>query len=204
VQQKEKRKRKMISKEAHVAQIAQLFTAVDRGSDGSDRVSLVYNTLTSRNPTSKPLLPTQSPSLSQALTKNPRVPKSNPLPPSRWRRPPPTSRRSPPRCLPCPRSRTPPASTSTPTRQACPTSPPVDAPLPSGERERPLRLVRILAPSGKETLARPRSSVSRSIPLMRGCFRCRDPANPRQNTTEGCPPIRPQISSAALWGKRCV
>jgi hypothetical protein len=59
VQQKEKRKRKMISREAHVAQIVQLFTTVDRGSDGSDRVSLVYNTLTSRNPTSKPLLPTQ-------------------------------------------------------------------------------------------------------------------------------------------------
>jgi hypothetical protein len=49
----------MISREAHVAQIAQLFTAVDRGSNGSGRVSLVYNTLTSRNPTSKPLLPTQ-------------------------------------------------------------------------------------------------------------------------------------------------
>jgi hypothetical protein len=41
---------------------------------------LVYNTLTSRNPTSKPLLPTHTSSLSQALTKNPRVPKSNPLP----------------------------------------------------------------------------------------------------------------------------
>jgi hypothetical protein len=78
---KRKKKKKMISKEAHVAQIAQLFTAVNRGSDGSDRVSLVYNTLTSRNPTSKPLLPTHTPSLSQALTKNPRVPKSNPLPP---------------------------------------------------------------------------------------------------------------------------
>jgi hypothetical protein len=131
-------------------------------------------------------------------SKGPKIQSPPPLPAGGGH--PPTSRRSPPRCLPCPRSRTPPASTSAPTRRARPASPPVDAPLPPGERERPRRLARILAPSGKETLARPRSSVSRSIPLMRGCFRRSDPANPRRNTTEGCPPIRPQISSAALRG----
>jgi hypothetical protein len=124
--------------------------------------------------------------------------------PSRWRRPPPTSRRSPPRCLPCPQSRTPPASTSAPPRRARSASPPVDAPLPPGERARPRRLARILAPSGKETLACPRFSDSRSIPLMRGCFRRRDPANPRRNTTDGCPRPGRRFRPPRFRGRRCV
>jgi hypothetical protein len=47
------KKKKKISREARVSQIAQFFTAMDRGFHAFDRVSIVYNAPPCRNPSSK-------------------------------------------------------------------------------------------------------------------------------------------------------
>jgi hypothetical protein len=60
------------------AQIAQLFTAVDRRSDGSHRVSLVYNVASNPNPNPNSLLP-QSP-YSFPATGSPSLRSASPTP----------------------------------------------------------------------------------------------------------------------------
>jgi hypothetical protein len=54
---KEKRKRKTINGEAHVGPNSPTFAAIDRRSNGSHRVSLVYNASSNPNPNPIPLLP---------------------------------------------------------------------------------------------------------------------------------------------------